>query len=67
MTINNNGKLKTYDRTERNYSTNVYTRLADHAIRDASKLHLAAVLRSGSMYSASYGHACMHDLQPMQR
>ena len=37
MTINNNGDLKTYARTERNYSTDVYTRLADHAIRDASK------------------------------
>jgi len=37
MTINNNGKPKTYPRTRRNYSTNVYTRLADHAIRDASK------------------------------
>jgi arylsulfatase A-like enzyme len=37
MTLNHNGELKTYDRTERNYSTNVYTRLADHAIRDASK------------------------------
>ncbi|GIK77301.1 MAG: hypothetical protein BroJett022_09910 [Actinomycetes bacterium] len=37
MTINHNGRLKTYPRTERNYSTDVYTRLADHAIRDASK------------------------------
>jgi arylsulfatase A-like enzyme len=37
MTINHNGDLKTYARTKRNYSTDVYTRLADHAIRDASK------------------------------
>src|SRR5512132_340622 len=35
--------------------------------RCAQKLHFAAVCSSGSMYSASYGHACMHDLQPMQR
>ncbi|MCL4288480.1 MAG: sulfatase, partial [Thermoleophilia bacterium] len=37
MTLNHNGRLKTYPRTERNYSTNVYTRLADRAIGDASK------------------------------
>ena len=35
--------------------------------RCAQKLHLAAVWVSGSMYRASYGHACRHDLQPMQR
>src|SRR5262245_1186429 len=35
--------------------------------RCAQKLHLCAVCVSGLMYSASYGHAFMHDLQPMQR
>ena len=29
-------------------------------------LHLCAVLVSGLMYNASYGHAFMHDLHPMQ-
>ena len=29
------------------------------------KWHLAAVLVSGSMWIASYGHACMQALQPM--
>ena len=33
----------------------------------AQKLHLAAVWDFGSMYSASYGQAFMHALQPMQR
>ena len=37
MTINDNGSLRTYPRTERNYSTDVYTRLADRAIHDASE------------------------------
>ena len=35
--------------------------------RCAQKLHLAAVCEFGSMYSASYGHAFMQALQPMQR
>src|SRR4051812_38271981 len=35
--------------------------------RCAQKLHLAAVCELGSMCSASYGHAFMHALQPMQR
>ena len=37
MTINHNGELKTYSRKPRNYSTNVYTRLANHAIGEATR------------------------------
>ena len=37
MTINHNGSLKTYARTRRNYSTDVYTRLAEQAIGRAAK------------------------------
>ena len=54
MTINNNGDLKTYARTERNYSTDVYTRLADHAIRDASK-SAQAVLHEPRAERAAHG------------
>ena len=35
------------------------------SIRLEQKLHLCAVCVSGLMYSASYGQAFMHDLQPM--
>jgi N-acetylglucosamine-6-sulfatase len=37
FTINHNGKLKTYGRTPKDYSTDVYTGLAEEAIRTASK------------------------------
>ncbi|MCB0874941.1 MAG: sulfatase [Solirubrobacterales bacterium] len=37
MTINHNGKPKTYPRKPRNYSTNVYTRLANRAIGTSSR------------------------------
>ena len=37
MTINHNGSLKTYARSRRNYSTDVYTRLAEQAIGRAAK------------------------------
>jgi N-acetylglucosamine-6-sulfatase len=36
-TINHNGKLKTYGRSPSNYSTDVYSGLAERAIRTASK------------------------------
>lgn len=39
FTINHNGKLHTYPREPRYYSTDVYTRLAEGAIRKAAKLH----------------------------
>src|SRR6516162_5139986 len=41
--------------------------LRSSSTRWAQKLHFAAVWELGSMYSASYGHAFMHALQPMQR
>ena len=34
--------------------------------RCPQKLHLAAVFVLGSMYRASYGHACIQALQPIQ-
>src|SRR4029453_8360041 len=36
------------------------------SIRCAQKLHFSAELSSGLMKIASYGHAAMHALQPMQ-
>ncbi|MDX6664804.1 MAG: N-acetylglucosamine-6-sulfatase [Solirubrobacteraceae bacterium] len=38
FTINHNGKLRTYARTPKNYSTDVYAGLAEGAIRDATRL-----------------------------
>ena len=38
MTINHNGSLETYARTRRNYSTDVYTRLAERAIGKAARV-----------------------------
>jgi arylsulfatase A-like enzyme len=37
FTLNENGKLHTYPRNERNYSTDVYTRIADASLERAAK------------------------------
>ena len=52
MTINHNGELKTYPRSRATTRPNVYTRLADHAIGDASQVGQAVLPEPGAERAA---------------